>query len=98
MKNKEKIMENAQECYKNFVMSRIEIALLRLNSDTEYLSLCAEKESIEPVLEKMNDFGNLMLKRYIETLSIKANMECQQSYLQGVQDGIRSISKLMSDI
>ena len=91
--NKEKIMENAQECYESFISSRIEIALLKLSETMEYKDICQKEETDESVidilLQKMDSHDRTIIKRYIESLSIKASIELKGCYKQGVRDGIK---------
>lgn len=94
--NREKVIENAQECYKSLISSRIEIALLNLNNDANYREICLEEERTEQnislILQKLDKADRSKVHHYIESLTLRVNVELKKSYEQGLRDGVHFIA------
>lgn len=96
--NKETTYRNSKECYESYISSRVEIALLNLSEDPVYSQIYNEEirneESIDILLKKLNKSDRSKVQSFIESLSIRVNMELKESYEQGIRDGIRFIMSL----
>ena len=96
----EKTRQNAKDCYESFISSLIEIALLRISKDPEYKDICFKGTQddiiVDKILKKAHDDDKLFIRRYIESLSMKTNMEMKECYIQGIIDGINLIIHILS--
>lgn len=96
--NRENTYRNSRECYESYISSRVEVALLNLSEDPTYLHIYNEEirneKLIDTLLKKLNKSERSKIQAFIESLSIRTNIELKESYEQGVRDGIRFIMSL----
>lgn len=90
----EKAAKNSRESWKNLITSRIDAALERVNrSNSEYIELCKQQEASEKVvdnlLKKLDKEEQAVIRQYYDKEIEKENYELEETYIQGVKDGIR---------
>lgn len=92
------MMEMKPSGYKDFVITRVEAALLFLHNNTAYRERCCQQErsenKVEKILRKLNKHDRTAIHRHYEGETIKESFELDQTYLQGMQDCFKILSLL----
>lgn len=89
----EKAARSSRDSWKNLITSRIDTALERVNrSDSEYITLCKQQEKDEKIvdmlLKKLDKEEQAVIRQYYDKEIEKENYELEETYMQGVKDGI----------
>ena len=89
----EKTIENSRDSWKNLITSRIDTALERVNRDnSEYIELCQQQEKderiVDMLLKKLDKEEQDIVHQYYDKEIEKENYELEETYMQGVKDGI----------
>lgn len=89
----EKAAKNSRDSWKNLITSRIDTALERVNrSNSEYIELCEQQEAGEKVvdnlLKKLDKEEQAVIRQYYDKEIEKENYELEETYMQGMKDGI----------
>ena len=90
----EKAAKNSRDSWKSLIALRIDAALERVNrSNSEYIELCKQQEASEKVmdnlLKKLDKEEQAVIRQYYDKEIEKENYELEESYMQGIKDGIR---------
>ena len=92
------MMGTEQRAYKDFVIARTEIALLRLRNNPAYIERCRQQEKseekVDKLLHKLNKRGRITIRRHYEGETVKQSFELDETYLQGMRDCIQILSFL----
>ncbi len=89
----EKTAKNSRDSWKNLITSRIDTALERVNRDnSEYIELCQQQEKderiVDMLLKKLDKEEQDIVHQYYDKEIEKENYELEETYMQGVKDGI----------
>lgn len=89
----EKAAKNSRDSWKSLITSRIDAALERVNrKNSEYIELCQQQEKDEKIvdmlLKKLDKEEQAVIRQYYDKEIEKENYELEESYMQGVKDGI----------
>ena len=89
----EKAGRSSRDSWKNLIASRIDVALERVNRDnSEYIELCQQQEKDESIvdmlLKKLDKEEQDIVHQYYDKEIEKENYELEETYMQGVKDGI----------
>ncbi len=89
----EKAARSSRDSWKNLIASRIDVALERVNRDnSEYIELCQQQEKDESIvdmlLKKLDKEEQDIVHQYYDKEIEKENYELEETYMQGVKDGI----------
>ena len=89
----EKAAKNSRDSWKNLITSRIDAALERVNRDnSEYIELCQQQEKderiVDMLLKKLDKEEQDIVRQYYDKEIEKENYELEETYMQGVKDGI----------
>jgi C-terminal processing protease CtpA/Prc len=89
----EKAARSSRDSWKNLITSRIDIALERVNRDnSEYIELCQQQEKderiVDMLLKKLDKEEHDIVRQYYDKEIEKENYELEETYMQGVKDGI----------
>ena len=89
----EKAINNSKECWKSFILSRVEIALIKIDKKQEYKKLKQKQEireeKVDKLLKKLKRKERLFIQRHYEKQTIIENYELKETYKQGLKDGIQ---------
>lgn len=92
------MMGTGQSAYKDFVIARTELALLRLRNNPAYIERCRQQEKgeekVDRLLHKLNKRERIAIRRHYEGETIKRSFELDETYLQGMRDCIQILSFL----
>lgn len=92
------MMGTEQRAYKDFVIARIEIALLRLRNNPAYIKRCRQQEKseekVDKLLHKLNKRERITIRRHYEGETVKQSFELDETYLQGMRDCVQILSFL----
>lgn len=92
------MIEENKRAYKDFVIARIETALLRLRNNPAYIHRCRKQEKsekkIDKLLHKLKKHERTAIRRYYEGEMVKQNFELDETYLQGMRDCFQIFSFL----
>lgn len=99
MLRKENAINEAKECWKSFISSRIELALERISrKNPEYIKLCEQQdksqETVDALLEKLGEKDVMTVRRHYEMETMRQSFEIDEAYMQGVKDGIQFLAGL----
>lgn len=90
---REAAIHNSAGCMKEFLSSRVELALERVSHNPEYMELCRSQEEGERtvafLLEKLAKEERIVIRRHYEDDTAKKGYELDEAYIQGLRDGIR---------
>lgn len=82
----------------SFINSRLEIALKRLDENTDYLEQCRQQEksgeAAEALLHKLEKEERITIRRHYEGETAKTGFELDEAYLQGLRDSIKILAFL----
>ena len=89
----EKAAKNSRDSWKNLITSRIDTALERVNRDnSEYIELCQQQQKaerlVDVLLKKLDAEEQDIVRQYYDKEIEKENYELEETYMQGVKDGI----------
>lgn len=89
----EKTAKNSRDSWKSLITSRIDAALECVNrSNSEYIELCQQQEKDESIvdmlLKKLDKEEQDIVRQYYDKEIEKENYELEETYMQGVKDGI----------
>ncbi|MEH2956932.1 DUF6809 family protein [Candidatus Merdisoma sp. JLR.KK006] len=92
-KRAEKAVRSSRDSWKNLITSRIDTALERVNRDnSEYIELCQQQEKderiVDMLLKKLDKEEQDIVRQYYDKEIEKENYELEETYMQGVKDGI----------
>lgn len=86
-------VHNSVGCWKEFISSRVELALERVSRKAKYMELCRKQREHEvtvgALLDKLDKGERIIIQRYYEGETAKEGYELDEAYIQGVKDGIR---------
>ena len=92
------MMGTEQSAYKDFVIARTELALLRLRNNPAYIERGRQQEKgeekVDKLLHKLNKRERNAIRRHYEGETIKQSFELDETYLQGMRDCIQILSFL----
>lgn len=96
MKNPSEWAERAanvsRACLGDFISSRVEAALERVSRNPEYQELKEyqekSEEEVDKFLEKLGEGERRTVQRHYERETTIVNYELEETYLQGLKDGI----------
>lgn len=92
------MMGTGQSAYKDFVIARTELALLRLRNNPAYIERCRQQEKgeekVDKLLHRLNKRERIVIRRHYEGETIKQGFELDETYLQGMRDCIQILSFL----
>lgn len=98
MLRKEKAINEAKECWKSFISSRVDLALERIGRNPEYIELCEQQdknqETVNSLLEMLGDENALTIRRHYEMENMRQSFEIDEAYMQGVKDAIQFLGGL----
>ncbi len=90
---KETAIHNSVGCWKEFISSRVELALERVSRKAKYMGLCRKQreneETVRVLLDKLDKGERVIIQRYYEGETAKEGYELDEAYIQGLKDGIR---------
>lgn len=90
------MMKAEKNGYNEFIIARIEIALLRLRNNPAYMGRCRQQDKsegkVERLLHKLNKDERITIRRHFEGQTVKQNFELNETYLQGMRDNIQILS------
>ena len=89
----EKTAKSSRDSWKNLITARIDAALERVNrKNPEYIELCQQqeknKEIVDMLLKKLDAEEQAVIRQYYNKEIEKENYELEETYMQGVKDGI----------
>lgn len=80
-------------CWKDFISSRVEVAMEQISRNPDYQELQKyqrqNEEEIDKILEKLKKEEQDKIRRHYERQTIVENYELEEAYLLGTKDGIR---------
>ena len=92
-KNGRRATNNSRACWENLIASRIEISLERVGKEPEYKELCRQQaiseKRLNEVLTRFSKEDQNVLHQYYDQSIEKENYELEETYIQGVKDGIQ---------
>jgi len=78
--------------------SRLEIAMKRLEHNTEYLEQCLRQEksgeAAEELLHKLAKEERIAVRRHYEGETAKTGLELNEAYIQGLRDSVKILAFL----
>lgn len=87
-----------QRGYKDFIITRIDTALLRLRSNPAYRERCSQQERswerVDKLLHKLKERERIAISRHYEGETVKQSFELDETYLQGMRDCFQILSFL----
>ena len=94
----ERALNNGREDLKSLISARLEISLLRVKHNPEYIKICQKqdesRETAEALLHKLPKEERLLIERHYDGQIAKENYELRGAYLQGMRDCISFLSSL----
>lgn len=80
-------------CWKDFISSRVEVALEQISRNPDYQELKEyqqkSEEEIDKFLEKLEKEERDAVRRHYERETTVVNYELEETYKRGLKDGIR---------
>lgn len=98
MLRKQKAINEAKECWKSFISSRVDLALERISRNPEYIELCEQQdkdqEAVDSLLKMLGEENALTVRRHYEMETARQSYEIDEAYLQGIKDAIQFLGGL----
>lgn len=87
-----------QKTYQDFIIDRIESALIELNDNPAYMARCCQQNEsgavVDRLLHKLKKNERITIRRHYEGETVKESFELDAAYIQGMRDCIGILSFL----